>query len=171
MLRLVVCLYSLKGTCPLSIPGPWRIDCVLIGDRSPKCFKVVSLKAGQVRQISGSERMTEVGEESMIFRDISLLVAARLKSMPLVGGRVSRSVVSLVRVVRSNDSAEDLYREAIALVYSCCGIETQSLVIPGCLFSGCLLWLPRLFPPSQFSPIHDGWAISPSMMAGLLAHP
>ena len=24
-------LVSLKGTCPLSVPGPWRIDCVLIG--------------------------------------------------------------------------------------------------------------------------------------------
>ena len=22
-------LVSLKGTCPLSVPGPWRIDCVL----------------------------------------------------------------------------------------------------------------------------------------------
>ena len=81
---------------------------MLIRDRSPKCFKVVSLKAGQVRQLTCSERMTKVGKESMTFRDISLLVAARLNSMPLVGGGVSRSVVSLVRVVRSNDSAEDL---------------------------------------------------------------
>ena len=43
-------LVSVKGTCPLSVPGPWRIDCVLIGGRSLKCFKVVSLKVGQVRQ-------------------------------------------------------------------------------------------------------------------------
>ena len=71
-------LVSLKGTCPLSIPGPWRIDCVLIGDRSPKCFKVVSLKAGQVRQFTCAELRTKVGKEPMTFRDISLLVAERL---------------------------------------------------------------------------------------------
>ena len=66
------------------------------------------MKAGQVRQFTCAERRTKVGMESMTFRDISLLVAARLKSMPLVGGGVSRRVVSLVRVVRSNDLAEDL---------------------------------------------------------------
>ena len=71
-------LVTLKGTCPLSVLGPWRIDCVLIGDRSPKCFKVVSLKAGQVRQFTCAERRTKEGKESMPFRDISLLVAARL---------------------------------------------------------------------------------------------
>ena len=71
-------LVSLKGTCPLSVPGPWRIDCVLIGDRSPKCFKVVSLKAGQVRQFTCARLRTKVGNESMIFRDISLLMAVRL---------------------------------------------------------------------------------------------
>ena len=71
-------LVSLKGTCPLSVPGPWRIDYVLIGDRSPKCFKVVSLKAGQVRQFTCARLRTEVGNESMIVRDISLSVAARL---------------------------------------------------------------------------------------------
>ena len=71
LLRLVVCLYSLKGTCPLSIPGPWRIDCMLIGDRSLKCFKVVSLKAGQVRQFTCTRLKIEVGNVSMIPRDIS----------------------------------------------------------------------------------------------------
>ena len=71
-------LVSLKGTCPLSVPCPWRIDCVLIGDRSPKCFKVVSLKAGQVRQFTCARLKTEVGYVSMIVRDISLSVAARL---------------------------------------------------------------------------------------------
>ena len=71
-------LVSLKGTCPLGVPGPWRIGCVLIGDRSPKCFKVVSLKAGQVRQFTCARMKTEVGYVSMIVRDISLSVAARL---------------------------------------------------------------------------------------------
>ena len=51
---------------------------MLIGDRSPKCFKVVSLKAGQVRQFTCARLRTEVGNESMIVRDISLSVAARL---------------------------------------------------------------------------------------------
>ena len=71
-------LVSLKGTCPLSVPGPWRIDCVLIGDRSPKCFKVVSLKAGQVRQFTCARLWTEVGIVSMIDRDVLLFTAARL---------------------------------------------------------------------------------------------
>ena len=78
VLRLVVCLYSLKGTCPLSNPGPWRIDCVLKGGRSLKCFKVVSLKAGQVRQFTCARLKTEVGIVSMIDRDILLFAAARL---------------------------------------------------------------------------------------------
>ena len=108
MLRLVVCLYSLKGTCPLSIPGPWRIDCVLIGDRSLKCFKVVSLKAGQVRQFTCARLKIEVGNVSMISRDISLFAAVRLKSMPPKGGGVSPRVVSLVGVVGSYDSVGDL---------------------------------------------------------------
>ena len=51
---------------------------MLIGDRSPKCFKVVSLKAGQVRQFTCAELRTKVGKEPMTFRDISLLVAERL---------------------------------------------------------------------------------------------
>ena len=51
---------------------------MLIGDRSPKCFKVVPLKAGQVRQFTCAELRTKVGKESMIFRDISLLVVVRL---------------------------------------------------------------------------------------------
>ena len=53
-------------------------DCVRIGDRGPKCFKVVSLKAGQVRKFTCARLRTKVGNESMIVRDISLLVAVRL---------------------------------------------------------------------------------------------
>ena len=50
---------------------------MLIGDRSPKCFKVVSLKARQVRQFTCARLKTEVEIVSMIVRDISLSAAAR----------------------------------------------------------------------------------------------
>ena len=81
---------------------------MLIGDRSPKCFKVVSLKARQVRQFTCARLRTKVGNESMIFRDISLFAAVRLKSMPPKDGGVSLRVVSLVGVVGSFDLAGDL---------------------------------------------------------------
>ena len=81
---------------------------MLIGDRSLKCFKVVPLKAGQVRQFTCARLKTEVGIVSVIVRDISLSAAARLKSMPLADGGVSRRVVSLVGVVGSYDLAGDL---------------------------------------------------------------
>ena len=55
---------------------------MLIGDRSPKCFKVVSLKAGQVRQFTCAKLRTKVGKESMTFRGISLSVAARPDCSP-----------------------------------------------------------------------------------------
>ena len=81
---------------------------MLIGDRSLKCFKVVSLKAGQVRQFTCARLKIEVGNVSMISRDISLFTAVRLKSMPPKGGGVSPRVVSLVGVVGSYDSVGDL---------------------------------------------------------------
>ena len=45
---------------------------MLIGDRSLKCFKVVSLKAGQVRQFTCARLWTEVGIVSMIDSDVPL---------------------------------------------------------------------------------------------------
>ena len=81
---------------------------MLIGDRSLKCFKVVSLKAGQVRQFTRARLKIEVGIVSMISHDISLFAAVRLKSMPPKDGGVSLRVVSLVGVVGSYDLAGDL---------------------------------------------------------------
>ena len=51
---------------------------MLIGDRSPKCFKVVSLKAGQVRQFTCARLWAEVGIVSVIVSDIPLFAAVRL---------------------------------------------------------------------------------------------
>ena len=81
---------------------------MLIGDRSPKCFKVVSLKAGQVRQFTCARSRTKVGIVLVIASDISLFAAVRLKSMPPTDGGVSLRVVSLVGVVGSFDLAGDL---------------------------------------------------------------
>ena len=81
---------------------------MLIGDRSPKCFKVVSLKAGQVRQFTCARSRTRVGIVLVIACDISLFAPTRLKSMPPTDGGVSLRVVSLVGVVGSFDLAGDL---------------------------------------------------------------